>query len=798
MLEIPTILDKKIKDKYTVKDNTFVNVVKDSDEDRIEVEVGDSKQVDFKPQFKVKKWDNEVNFSIRAEEHPGARVETVGEVIKYITPDYEVHQYDKPNVAEDGGFEFEWVLNKKPKSNVLTATLQSKDLVFEYQQELSLEEVERKRRPENIVGSYAVYHKTKQSNYSKLGGKNYKIGKAFHIYRPEATDANGNKTWCDLNINVELGVLTVTVPDKWLQKAKYPVVVDPTFGYTSIGGSSQWDYGNRFFGVTYPAPADGVIDSIHVYTQAYYAGTTYLKGVVTDNSLSILTNGVADIASYNYGTLSWVESAFSTSPTISNSSNYTLGFVANNLTWMYYDNIGGVDYVYDSTNSYASPQNPTGGASTGTRFSIYATYTSAAALEQEGFAFGDDDGSESAHALDTQDSNYTGALGTKTLRTLLDATGDPASSAYKLKYQKNGSGGYTDVPVGSSSGGADLVIDGGDSTNDYNNTTSTNIDITLPAFSTGDLVIIAYDLWNNSGTPTVTWASGPDGETVTDIVNSYGSTGNDGVKLAAGYFIATADYAGGEMANDSTVSTRWAGAIVVVPAGEFDATTPIGATGGAANSASDVTDITLASFSAGSTDGGGKLLVIAGADQDPFNTTMPSGYTMLETRDGGRGVILLAARDTAITNSETIGTAVFDLNGTAADAMAVYGFIVRTAPGTDNEVYVSTSGNVTAGGEATTARLTAPSGKTTGDFTTGRRWDDENGDDSIDIVSDEYTELEWVLTTQSPATTSDYFEFRVYDGDTVLDTYTVTPKWTIGTGGVASGFMTTNTGYWGN
>ena len=56
-------------------------------------------------------------------------------------------------------------------------------------------------------------------------------------------------------------------------------------------------------------------------------------------------------------------------------------------------------------------------------------------IEQEGFAFGDDDGNESAHTLDTQDTNVTEALGTKTLRVLLNATGTPTSTAYKLKYQ---------------------------------------------------------------------------------------------------------------------------------------------------------------------------------------------------------------------------------------------------------------------------------------------------------------------------------------------------------------------------
>ena len=65
-------------------------------------------------------------------------------------------------------------------------------------------------------------------------------------------------------------------------------------------------------------------------------------------------------------------------------------------------------------------------------------------------------------------------------------------------------------------------------------------------------------------------------------------------------------------------------------------------------------------------------------------------------------------------------------------------------------------------------------------------WDDENGTDSIDITVDDYTELEWCLQAQSPAANGDYFDFRVYAGAAALDSYTVTPRWTLGSGGGAS------------
>lgn len=215
--------------KYKKINNTFVKSLSDDVRDTFEIEVGDIKQKDFKPQVKFKRWDNEVNFSIRAAEHRKCEVKKDGDKIRYITPDYELHQYEKEN-----GFEFEWVIDKKPKSNIFKSTIQSKGLDFYYQGELSAEENEEgKFRPENIVGSYAVYTKERKLNFE--GGKKYRSGKFGHIYRPKAIDDKGSEQWCDLNIND--GLLTVTVPEEFLDTAVYPVIIDPIIGYNIEGGT---------------------------------------------------------------------------------------------------------------------------------------------------------------------------------------------------------------------------------------------------------------------------------------------------------------------------------------------------------------------------------------------------------------------------------------------------------------------------------------------------------------------------------------------------------------------------------
>lgn len=297
--ELPQVLSTEVADKYVVTNNTLARVVKDNPKDTIHVEIGDSKQPDFKPQFKVMRWNNEVNFSMRAEEHPDATVETDGDVVKYITPEYEVHQYDKPEAGEDGGFEFEWVLPSAPKSNVLRTTIQTKGLDFSYQPALTDEEIKSGAdRPDNVIGSYAVYHSTK-GGVNDAAGMEYKTGKVLHIYRPQATDAKGNQAWCEINIDAENGTAAVTVPQDFLDSAVYPVVVDPTMGYTSQGATtSSWSAGFALrTGIQYTGVA-GTIANASWYGKdvgggsslqvAVYNGTTYV-----DNSTSMSLTAVA-------------------------------------------------------------------------------------------------------------------------------------------------------------------------------------------------------------------------------------------------------------------------------------------------------------------------------------------------------------------------------------------------------------------------------------------------------------------------------------------------------------------------
>ena len=73
--------------------NTYLTIVKDNPRDKLEIEIGDSKQKDFLPQLKIKRWDNEVNASFRLLGDVGTHKEEDGK-IKYESAKRDALFYD--------------------------------------------------------------------------------------------------------------------------------------------------------------------------------------------------------------------------------------------------------------------------------------------------------------------------------------------------------------------------------------------------------------------------------------------------------------------------------------------------------------------------------------------------------------------------------------------------------------------------------------------------------------------------------------------------------------------------------
>jgi hypothetical protein len=399
-------LSPEIRDKYRIVNNAFrLDKIKNPEldkytgepKDEINVEIGDTKQTEFYPQVKLMRWSNEVNFSVRLKdtEYEKAQISTLQDKIKWSKGNVEIEYYEFEKGK--GGYKMVWSLKSKPATNKVEFTIQTKGLDFFYQPPLTEELTEEQKakgwtadeshiyddkgniisyRPPEVVGSYAVYHQTK-GGMVDVNGKDYKVGKAFHIYRPKIIDANGNWVWGKLNIDVKNGIYSVEIPQDFLDTAVYPIKSNDTFGYTTVGATYVESGDNYMYGHIGIPSSNGNVDSISMYG-ARVGGPDYIKGVlVRDSDKTIVTNGVGPGVTLTT-TARWWTSTYSTKPSVIGNSVYWACFIVTANPYYYYDTGSGINGMWDATNSYATPQDPTDGTFTVPHhFSVYATYTPA-------------------------------------------------------------------------------------------------------------------------------------------------------------------------------------------------------------------------------------------------------------------------------------------------------------------------------------------------------------------------------------------------------------------------------------
>lgn len=337
----------------------------------LEISVGDEKQEDFKPRMKIKRWDNEVNFSVGIISTFQGSHTIINDKVEWDDGHgIGAKFYEKP----EDQFEFEIILNEKPASGFVLLSIETKGLRFLYQPPLTQEEIDNgNERPDDVVGSYAVYHQTMKGNY--IEGKNYRAGKFCHIYRPFAIDANGKQVWCELNING--AVMKITIPDDLV----YPVVIDPTFGVApeSPGGSWSLTGNDSMVGSLFTSPANiDTAQSVSAYLKQW-AGASNVKGIIVLHSnLNIITNGIGSASANTSTTGSWVLSDFATDPNPENSTEYVLMEIADAYHYSAYDAGDANQGHKDMMNNYPSPWHPEFATHNTNEHSIYCTYTAGA------------------------------------------------------------------------------------------------------------------------------------------------------------------------------------------------------------------------------------------------------------------------------------------------------------------------------------------------------------------------------------------------------------------------------------
>ncbi|MCX6224259.1 MAG: hypothetical protein NTV01_05835, partial [Bacteroidia bacterium] len=243
-------------------------------------------------------------------------------------PKKEIHFYELP-LSEDlpeGGYEFEIKLNEKPSGNQVQFSLQTKGLDFLYQPALSEKEISLGHtRPENVINSYAAYYKDCPINFKD--GKVYRTGKAFHIYRPRIEDSKGDWCWGDLNIDVPNSLLTVTIPQSFLDDAVYPVIhaAGLTFGYTSVGASNTASTSDMLQLKSGSTVNSGVAVSISWYSKKTLTNLTPIPwqgGLYGSTIAAPLSPQTQTGTITNYDTPQWNVLNFTDGPSLSGSSTY--------------------------------------------------------------------------------------------------------------------------------------------------------------------------------------------------------------------------------------------------------------------------------------------------------------------------------------------------------------------------------------------------------------------------------------------------------------------------------------------
>lgn len=274
-------------------------------------------------------------------------------------------------IDDKGRLKWDIEFASRPKINSWTWELKhTKGIEFYYQGELTTEEIaDGCVRPDEVVGSYAVY-------CNKAHNK-YKTGKLCHIYRPFCYDAKGKTIYADLNIAD--GQLTITIDAAWLDSAAYPVRLDPTIGYTSAGATSS--VVNNYIqseASNVTMPENGNASKVYAYMRGndhtayvgYYNDNAGVPNSLIDGNKSVTVNSSTP-AWYNASVTGSLTSGEKYYPTVMTNPN------GGSYNHLYHDTSTGTKSYYRSLGSSGTSMPSsygTAASSTNIR-SIYMEYT---------------------------------------------------------------------------------------------------------------------------------------------------------------------------------------------------------------------------------------------------------------------------------------------------------------------------------------------------------------------------------------------------------------------------------------
>ncbi|MCL2763578.1 MAG: hypothetical protein FWD36_10355 [Treponema sp.] len=270
-------------------------------------------------------------------------------------------------ILGDTSFEYDCILNREPESNVIALQIEGAECYDFFRQPDFVKDP-------FLKGSYAVYKK------ETLIGEG--TGKLCHIHRPLIIDARGRKVWGDLA--VVGNELRITIPEQWLAEAKYPVVVDPTIGTTTVGKQQNYDQlifyqdiaVNRFYipeTINGPCTAFAYTiqpDDIYACSIVYSDNSNKPLNKLSKNEdwFSLQIDGDLD---------DWRSGAFELKSPLTGGSYIWFGFLAQE--WYPFFDYGSQCYYTETYSIFKLPETtfPSPMYYTDAKLSMYFTYTNA-------------------------------------------------------------------------------------------------------------------------------------------------------------------------------------------------------------------------------------------------------------------------------------------------------------------------------------------------------------------------------------------------------------------------------------
>jgi hypothetical protein len=222
------------------------------------------------------------------------------------------------------------------------------------------------------------------------------------------------------------------------------------FGYDHVGGSSlelqanAWKTNAATYGAySFACPGSNVqnVDTLEVYTKS---GSGAINVGIYLADLTLICKGTATKNAATNSWIAWAAAAltwYHGYTALTGGTTYYLCVGGPYSTYVAYDVGSAGDVMWNNDVFTALPDPFYNDGTTTSRISIRCGVTAAGGtLNQEGFRFRNDDGDEDAASWkEAQDTNLTAPKSVNTrLRTILDATGDPATAQYQLEYRRSG------------------------------------------------------------------------------------------------------------------------------------------------------------------------------------------------------------------------------------------------------------------------------------------------------------------------------------------------------------------------